>query len=58
MLKPVENLMSYDEHKVWLSTRRGQLKTSLQEDDGTVVHEREQNLLIELGNSDDFHRFD
>ena len=26
ILKSVENLMSKDEHKLWLSTKRGELK--------------------------------
>ena len=46
-LKPLENLMSYDEHKLWLSTRRGELVTH-----GEGIVEREHNLLIELGPHD------
>ena len=32
VLKPVENLMSYDNHKIWISTKRGQIAQGFQND--------------------------
>lgn len=45
ILKPIENLMSYDAQKIWISTKRGQV-VRFGQVDGQL--EREHNIVIDL----------
>ena len=48
MLKCADNLMSYDDHKIWMSTRRGELVE--RDCNDTLTAFASQNLLIDLSN--------
>ena len=65
ILKSVENLMSKDEHKLWLSTKRGELKIykdiyseNLDPNTSYIEIERQHNLILDISEYADANVFD
>ena len=65
ILKSVDNLMSKDEHKVWLSTKRGELKIykefqseNLDPNMSYIEVERQHNLILDISEYADSNTLD